>query len=105
MKPPCVGSPRGNVSPSKVQAPVLFATSLFALQDAMGFMVPSSRWAEMVKRLKALPSYYGRTDLKKRSSWPTPCFDLVEVEQALVLMWPRKGKAILGNFKKKWNVK
>ncbi len=89
------------------------ATSLFALQDAMGFLVPASRWAEMVKRLQALPSYFGRTDLKKRSPWPTPCFDLAEVEQALLLMWPGRRKdhsdskahEIIRKFKSKWGVK
>lgn len=88
------------------------ATSLFALQDAMSFAVPSGRWADMVKRLQKLPSYYGRKDLEKRSGWPTPCFDLADVEQALLLMWPgrkkdrsdSKGKAIFDKFKKKWGV-
>ncbi|MFG1433398.1 hypothetical protein V5F44_21120 [Xanthobacter sp. V2C-8] len=67
----------------------------------------------MVKRLQSLPSYYGRTDLKKRSPWPTPCFDLAEVEQALLLMWPGRRKdhsdskahGIIGKFKSKWGVK
>ncbi|WP_234049824.1 MULTISPECIES: hypothetical protein [unclassified Xanthobacter] len=91
------------------------ATSLYVLQDAMGFVVPVSRWADMCRRLEALPSFYGSDRFKgrKRSGWPTPCFDLAEVEQALLLMWPGRKKDhsdskahdIIRKFKSKWGVK
>lgn len=76
------------------------AASVFAVLSALDYFF-TAHWSQMVRPLQKHGGKYvfTRTDLRKRSKWPTVCIDLNKVEELLPKVQPRKATKIIKQFK------